>query len=871
MQETESFTDSGRQRVPELLSEPGALKRLGFLPDLLCRLFLSQIRLDPGAVDHIRDLSARGSVVYVMRYRSLVDYMLVAFLLLQEGLPLPEFVSDVPSLLLRPIGEIVRTLWGRLRQFRWSGATERHIEDRHRCQKAVHAGSPILIFMRTRAPGLRWSGTRRMALRRVRSGTDYLREIVHAGSSGDREVFLVPLAILRGRGFRRKESRLATIVYSVQEAPGEFKRLLSLLWNSRDSSITVGRHVQLSEFEGRYGHEGQERLVRRLARALQIFLYREEKLVWGPTLLPKRRVRERVLQSAEIAALVRRLAQETRQPESRLWRRAERYFDEMAANYQGMYFGVLEFVFNRIWPRIFQGFDYRGLERVVDRVKEHPVVLVPCHRSHFDYLILSYLFHLNHISPPHIAAGINLSFWPLGPLFRGAGAFFIRRSFEDNELYKLVFRNYLKFLIREGYTQEFFIEGGRSRTGKILTPKMGMLSAIVNAFVDGVRRDLYFVPISIQYGRVVEEDSYQRELVGAEKEKESLLGLLRARTLLRQKRGTVHVTFAEPISLADTLGDRKERFARSDDPLIDEERRRFTQKLGFRILRSVNDVALAGATAVCSTVLLSSPKAAWKYTGFVQSARTLLKILRHQKVAFTASLERNQEDFRENLEFLEKGRLIELIHDNEGTVIHVPPEKRMILNFYKNNTIHFFLLPALLSRGLLRGLSNGALQEEIHGWLDLYRWEFALPEREEISTQIGEWLEYYRQEGALRITDGGESADQSHPLLEACSCLLDDFDEAYWMVARTVAQLGDVSQPLGDFFEQVRKRYATAALLGEVTRPEGNSSVTLENAINRFAEMGLVLLEGRGKERMVRRGPQAPELQILQERLRGRG
>ena len=135
-------------------------------------------------------------------------------------------------------------------------------------------------------------------------------------------------------------------------------------------------------------------------------------------------------------------------------------------------------------------------------------MLVPCHRSHFDYLILSYLFHANYLSPPHIAAGINLSFWPLGPLFRGAGAYFIRRTLRGQRLYKMVFRNYLTFLIREGYTQEFFIEGGRSRTGKILTPKLGMLSAIVNAFIDGVRRDLYLVPVSIHYGRIVEEEAY---------------------------------------------------------------------------------------------------------------------------------------------------------------------------------------------------------------------------------------------------------------------------------------------------------------------------------------------------------------------------
>ena len=148
-------------------------------------------------------------------------------------------------------------------------------------------------------------------------------------------------------------------------------------------------------------------------------------------------------------------------------------------------------------------------------------------------------------------------------------------SFADNELYKLVFKQYLTFLIREGYTQEFFIEGGRSRTGKIMTPKLGMLAAIVNAFLGGVRRDLYFVPVSIHYGRIVEEDVYGRELTGAEKETESISALLRARRFLKQKYGTVYLSFAEPISLNEVLGDRKQRFVEGADvPEIEDEKRR---------------------------------------------------------------------------------------------------------------------------------------------------------------------------------------------------------------------------------------------------------------------------------------------------------
>ncbi len=860
--------DHSQRRLPlvETLTAAGPLRRFGWLPGLLCRKVFSQVRIDPGAIEHIRNLAARGSIVYVMRYRSLVDFMLVAFILLREGLPMPEFVSDVPSLLLRPLREIVVTLWERLRAARMLGKELRHFEDRDRCQRLVSQGRPVLIFMRTRAPGMRLLESRRSALSRLRSGTDYLREILRAGRSNDHEVFLVPLAVLRGRGFRRRESRLATLVYSVQEAPGEAKRLLSLVWNARETSITVGKHVALREFAQRYRHEGDERIIRRLARALQIFLHREERVVWGPTLLPKRTVRQIVLQGEDLAQLIHRLARERQQAESQLWRTAERYFDEMAANFKGSYFAVIEFIFNRIWPRVFQGFEYTGLDKVAECVKQHPVVLVPCHRSHFDYLILSYLFHANYLSPPHIAAGINLSFWPLGPLFRGAGAYFIRRSFEGNELYKAVFRNYLSFLIREGYTQEFFIEGGRSRTGKILTPKLGMLSAILNAFIAGVRRDLYLVPVSMHYGRIVEEEAYKRELVGAEKEKESLLALLKARTVLRQKYGTVYVTFGEPISLHAVLGEATERMrVGAGQPAIEEEKRRLTQKLGFRILREVNAVSVVGATSVSASVLLSSPHAALRYQQFLAAAQTLLGFLRHQGVRLTASLERNAQDFKESLAFLESGGLIQRVPGDDG-VIHVPPEKRIILDFYKNNSIHFFLLPALLARALRTGARGAALKDEVSWWLNLYRWEFPLPEREAVAAELGRLLEYFRAEGAV-AAGNGDAVHAEHPLIRSMTGLLDNFCEAYWMTAQALGRLTDgVAQKA--LVETIRKRYAAGLLLGEVRKPEGNSTVTLGNALSRYAETGIIAITtSRGRDRIVRRGQHFGALGGVERRL----
>jgi len=854
-------SDTSAPSVPPL-----AAPRFNWLVERTCRRLFAAIRVAPSAVEHIRSLAARGPIVYVMRRRSWVDFLLVVFVLKREGLPAPEFVNDLPLFWARPLPDMARAVWRWLKRTRLFGRELRAFAERSRCQRLVAVGRPVLLFLRGRVPGV--GGTRRRrTLSALRTGPDYLREIVHhSWSTAGPEVSLVPVAVLRGRGMRRKESRLATLVYSVQEMPGEIRRLISLLWNLNDTSLSVGVEVGVRAFTEEYQREGEERIVRRLTRALQIFLYREERVVWGPLLLPKRQVRQRALQDDEVRRVIRELAA-TGRPESQLWRQAEKYFDEMAANFHGIYFSFLEFVFNRIWPKLFQGFEYNGLEQVLDTMRQHPVVLVPCHRSHFDYVIISYIFHLNFMSPPHIAAGINLSFWPLGSLFRGAGAFFIRRTFDDNALYKAVFRSYLTFLIREGYTQEFFIEGGRSRTGKILTPKLGMLSAIVDAFSAGVRRDLYFVPVSIHYGRVVEEDEYQRELGGAEKEPESLAGLMRARRVLRRRHGTVSITFAEPISLNHALGDRKDAFRHEQDPAVETQKRRFVQKLGFRLLREANAVSVSGATSVSASVLLGLPHRACRLDEFVTRALALTRFLRARQVRFTASLERNAEsEFRENLGFLESGGLMQRLAADARSVIFVPTEKRLALDFYKNNTIHFFLVPALALDARRRGLRGTALQDDVAWWLDLLRWEFPLPERQDLAAELERVTAYLREVDALG--GDGETLDTSHPFVATVITLLDNFREAYWIAAQALLELPDATTPQQAVIERLQKRYRAGLLLGEVRKPEGNSSVTLGNALSRFAELECVTVRaGKGRERLVDRAPRFLALTDIARRI----
>lgn len=815
--------------------------RFGWLGRFVARRLFRDVAIDADSAQSLRDLTRTHSLVYVVRYRSYFDFLLVATALADAGLPVPEFAPSLRAPWAKFVPSLARALFARLRgQHREAHARWRS-EDRERCRQLVEHGRPVLIFMRSRAAGVAGVARERGALGRAHAGAEYLREIVIGQWSAPQRVAFVPLAIVRGRGYRRKESRLATLVYTVRQAPGEIRRLLSFLWNRRDTSVVIGRDVSLPEIIERHRAEGADRIVRRLSRALLIFLYREERMVQGPTLLSKADVGRIVLADPQLERYIERTAWATRQPAAKLRRVARRHFEGMAANYQSIYISFFELVLNRIWRRMFSDIRWTGVERVAEKLKQHPIVLVPCHRSHLDYLLLSYIFHRNHLSPPHIAAGDNLAFWPLGPIFRGAGAYFIRRSFGDDELYKLVFRSYLGFLIREGYTQEFFIEGSRSRTGKLLTAKLGMLSAIVDAFLRGARRELYLVPVSIQYSRIVEEQAYQRELEGAAKEKESIGALLRARRVLEQQYGDVQVTFAEPISLREALGADHEALRASSRaepgavpaPELDERRRRFVDDLAQRILREINGASVVNGTAIAATVLLGAETPALRYRDFLERAAVLVRLLQ----ACGAPLA-ELSDFGATRRFLENAGLLRRLPEVPD-VVHVPRERRRSLDFYKNNAIHWFLVPALASEGLLRGRRPADLTSDLREWLDLYRLEFPPPSDADLEAGLGRVLGHF---GAVGVSvDGG--CDTA--LLAATQGVLDSFHEPYWVVADVLSRLEEAGISESMLLDRIGKRYQAAFLLGEVHKPEGESSLTIKNAIERFRLAGGIVTRAR--------------------------
>ncbi|MCB0340493.1 MAG: glycerol-3-phosphate acyltransferase, partial [Bdellovibrionales bacterium] len=233
--------------------------------------------------------------------------------------------------------------------------------------------------------------------------------------------------------------------------------------------------------------------------------------------------------------------------------------------------------------------------------REHPTVLVPAHRSHLDYILIGVTLFRSNLNTPVVAAGVNLRFWPIGFLIRSAGAFFVKRGNNDLLDY-LVLRRYVTYLVKRGHLQEFFIEGGRSRSGKMRRPKLGLLTIIMEAYFKQIRRDITFVPVSLTYENVVEDKVYGTENTRKKKEKENLHSLLKARGIFRRKYGEVLIHLGEPISLSDYSTKRSENRSGksgSQRQLISDFANELTDKI-----RLGSSVSL---TSLACTALLMSP------------------------------------------------------------------------------------------------------------------------------------------------------------------------------------------------------------------------------------------------------------------------
>ena len=560
--------------------------------------FFSPIQFSPSQENQLQNLTRKGRIIYVMESASVLHYLFLNFWCLRLQLPLAAYGNGVPAFFFfQPIRKILRFLTGKLRSLPGKGKEEQKEPFERFCKRSFTEGRTFVLFLRH---------SRLFRKKAYSEPKEIIDTFLGIQSKSSDPIFLVPMGILWGRRPEKVQKSVLDILLGRKESPGFIRQLLMIMRYSRQSVATIGHVVNLKEFRQANAHVEHELLLKKISWTLHRELTIAKKQIAGPSLKPRKHILKSLLSSRTLREHAREIARSEGKTFDQVMKQAAKYADEIAADYNSTYIAFLDWLLTWVWNNIYSGLmvDKEGIEKVKKASRKGSLILLPSHKSHLDYLVLSYVFYHNDLPPPHIAAGVNLSFWPLGHIFRRAGAFFIRRTFQGQRLYTAVFSTYIKRLLREGYVQEFFPEGTRSRTGKLLYPKLGMLSMELDAFSDGVSEDLFLVPISISYEKVVEESSYSKESEGVKKEKEKLRDLLKTPKVIKKKYGRVYNQFAQPLSVREYLQSKKLDMAR----IGPSGRRRVTKDLALRTCYAINEVTTVTPSALVATVLLTHPK-----------------------------------------------------------------------------------------------------------------------------------------------------------------------------------------------------------------------------------------------------------------------
>ena len=357
----------------------------------------------------------------------------------------------------------------------------------------------------------------------------------------------------------------------------------------------------------------------------------------------------------------------------------------------------MEGFLGRLWNRLYDGVTFSHVETLRNIAQDREIVFVPCHRSHMDYLLLSYVIYKQGYAVPHIAAGINLNIPVVGRFLRKGGAFFIRRSFAGNALYTVVLMKYLGAIMSRGHSIEYFIEGGRSRTGRLLQPKTGMLAMTVRSHLRDPRRPVVFLPVYFGYERIVEANTYVGELSGQPKRKESIGDLLRALRVLRENFGRVHVNLGEPIQLEDVLA---RHCANWRDRTLDDEARApwvapVVDELAGRIMRNINAAAAVTPVNLLAVTLLATPRQAMAAAELARQIDLYLALL--QRTAYDARVTIAASDGQSVITYGESMKLLQRQSHKLGDIVRVEAEMAVLMTYYRNNVLHLFALPSLIA------------------------------------------------------------------------------------------------------------------------------------------------------------------------------
>lgn len=806
---------------PEVEVAPQLHREFGPAGRWLARRYFEPVRFAQAAVDELQALHQKGFVVHIMRTTAWVNFLYLHWAMVRRGLPPVRAVVNLRPWFTRPF-----TL-----------AAQRGDFD-VRFTYARRQGGSGLVFLKESA----------FNSARGRSGEDPFPALVELARKSEQPVFLVPELFVWEKWLQKITPSVFDRVFGSPEAPGFLHSVGAFFRNYHRAQFRIGEPLDLKAFVA--DHEGQSTdvIARKVRSTLHHHLARETRAVFGPPRKPTDRLIDEAMRDRVFQSAVTEVAQEQNRSIDAVNRTAKRNFEAIAARYSPSVVGftapVLHWVFNRIYDGV--EVDEAGLERAMKAAAHAPVVLTPSHKSHVDYLIMSYVLFQRGYTVPLVAAGANLSFFPLGPFLRRGGAFFLRRSFKGDKLYTAVFKAYLKKLVHDGIHHEFFPEGGRSRTGKLLPPKLGLFTWLVDAVLEGARNDLLFVPVAIDYEKVVEGASYRAELAGGEKKPEDLKALLSAPSVLTENYGRIHLTFDEPVSLARLM---KERGV---DPrsASEDQKKALVRALGHRVMHGISRVSTVTPHALLASSLLAhrrrgvSVREITDRVGLLRLLATDLKAPLSVQLTDAPSSPTVLGPIQDAMRMFANEGFVRIVEARGEPIYQVEEERRTELSFYKNTLMNLVAGRTIVCAALLSSepeQRTAAVRERALILSRLLKLEFIYPVGETFEQLFTATVEHLSALGL--VVKGDETlslAPEAHARasVQFLADLLLDLLEVYLLAARQAADIAKDGQEKKEFLKRGLENGRADFLAGTILSAEAVSKSALETGLNYLLEQG---------------------------------
>ena len=811
--------------------------RFAWLLEQLFALLFSRIKPDLEHLPAVRRAADDGLLVYVMRSRSVLDYLFFNWYFSRYQLPLTRFANGVNTLWFGTAWEVVCKVWSKTRD-RISHGPMAEPVDAGFMARTLRADRSVMLFLRRQGSWL--------YRRPQRSTRDVLEELLRVQEGLERPISLVPQIIVWERRPEYTQRNLVDLLFGERDHPGRLRKLIHFLIYHRGAVVRMGEPVDLRAFLDQLPDLPPAKRAKKLRLILRGYLYREKRLIKGPTVKPRLWLLDRIRQGPAMQKLIRRVSQRERKGVGAVERRVDRMLDHIAADFSFNWIIGARILFDFVLNRIYAGVEFRSedAERIRRAGRRGTLVFVPCHRSHLDYILISWCVFYQQLQPPHVAAGANLSFWPLGPVLRRWGAFFLRRNFRGDDLYRTAFSSYVRELVREGYPQEFFIEGTRSRTGVLLPPRVGLLSMYLDAAAEGVAPDVMFVPISLSYEKVVEETEYHKELTGGEKRREDIRGLAATTRVLARRYGRVYVRVGEPLSAVQMLDE-------ADEPLAEMERgerKQFLKRAGESILWEIHRVTPVTPSAVAAVVLLGHDRRGMLVREFGLRCRFLLRFLADRGAVFSNSLSAEPDHaLDEALRRLADNKLVQVFEEGgDDDIIAIVPERRLTMDYYKNNIVNHLAQTAIVATGA--GPSGRSLAEVVgrYGQLrELLRIDFRGEPQRSVASEVDDALAELARAAVMEV-DGDEVRIVGDKRAAFFRAMLTNVTESYLVALRGMIRLRQEPMTERKLLDHLQKEGRKLYMTEDVTCFEAVSKAVLRNAVRRYRELGVVRSRGAG-------------------------